>query len=68
VYENSREINFNKKLLFPNRNILHDRVCNEQTNEEIPLINKICRELKEKNENIFLSFEHILNTANKIFH
>jgi hypothetical protein len=51
VYENeqkSREINFNKKLLFGNKNILHDHVYNEQTNEEILLINKICRELKEK--------------------
>ena len=30
------------------RRSLHDHVCNEQTNEEILLVSRICRELKEK--------------------
>ena len=46
--KNSKEINFNKKLFLEIKNLLHDHVYNEQTNEEILLINKMCTKLKEK--------------------
>jgi hypothetical protein len=37
-----------ENYFFEIRNSLHDHVYNEQTNEEIFLINKMCRELEEK--------------------
>jgi hypothetical protein len=45
-----KKISFHKKFGFQIR-VVHDHVCNEQTNEEILLISKMCRELKEKIRN-----------------